>query len=373
MPGVRMSSGELEKHIEGSSDKNIIASSGMDFSEKTRAGSFLQKDSNVLFSRSITEGVEILSITEALKTIPEAKQYYGKAFAELNREYPKDTEGGYFIRVKKGKTVEFPIQACLFLKSEGFKQKVHNVIIIEEGARVYLITGCSASEAAKEGFHLGISEFFVKKNAYLNFTMIHSWREDVSVKPMSISLLDENAAFISNYVCLKPVKEIVMYPTSVLSGANSRASYNTLILSHPKSLHDIGSRVILRGKDTQAEIIARAVSLGGKVIARGHIKAENPQVKGHLECRGLILSEKGIIHAIPEMETDFRDVDLSHEAAIGKINKDEIEYLCCRGFTETQAQSIIVRGFMDVNILGLPDALKKQIEKLEEDNLEKSF
>ncbi|HOU35657.1 MAG TPA: SufD family Fe-S cluster assembly protein [Candidatus Omnitrophota bacterium] len=367
-----MSRGEITKHIEAG-EGEILASSGMDATEKTRSGSFLQKDGQVSFSHSLIPGVDILAIREALKSIPEAKEYYGSAFTSLKREFPRDTEGGYFIRVKKGVNVELPIQACLFLKSQGFKQKVHNIVIIEEGARVYLITGCSASAAAKEGFHLGISEFFVKKDAFLNFTMIHSWREDVTVKPMSISLLDQGATFISNYVCLKPVKEIVMYPTSVLSGKGSRAVYNSLILSHPGSLHDVGSRAILAAEDAHAEMIARSVSLGGSVINRAHIKAEFPRTKGHIECRGLVMSEKGYIHAIPEMESDLRDVDLSHEAAIGKLRREEIEYLCSRGFSRDEAQSIIVRGFMDVNILGLPDKLRGEIEKIEERNLQSSF
>ncbi len=354
-------------------DLEAISSSGMDLSAKSRSGSFMQEDSQVLFSQSLIGGAQVLSIQEALQTIPEAREYYGKAFGELKREYPQDTEGGYFIRISKGQTLSLPIQACLFLKSQGFKQKVHNLVIVEEGAKAYLITGCSASKSANEGFHLGISEFFVHKGGYLNFTMIHSWKEDVSVKPMSIALLDEDAVFVSNYVCLRPVKEITMYPTAVLSGDRSRVSFNSLMLSHPNSLQDVGSRAILRGSKTQAEMIARAVSLGGKTVARGHIKAEAQDVQGHLECRGLILSERGQIHAIPEMETDYRDVDLSHEAAIGKISKEEIEYLCSRGFTRAQAQSIIVRGFMDVDVLGLPEVLKREIETLEEQTLKGSF
>jgi len=319
-----------------------------------------------MFARSLQDSVQILDREEALKQFPEFAEYKGKSFKLLNREYPQDTKGGYFVRVKKGKTVELPIQACLFLKALGFQQKVHNIIIIEEGAKAYLITGCSASESAREGFHLGISEFFVKKGAYLNFTMIHSWREDVSVKPISIALVEEGAAFVSNYVCLRPVKEITMYPTAVLLGEGARASFNSLILSHPNSLQDVGSRVILRAKNTKAEIAARAVSLGGKVIARGHIKAESQDIKAHLECRGLVLSKEGSIHAIPELQTDFRDVDLSHEAAIGKINRDEVEYLCSRGLTAEQAQSIIIRGFMDVDVLALPDLLRKEIKELED-------
>ncbi len=363
---------ELSNNLDAR-DNETILSSGMDLTEKMRSASFLQQDAQVQFHHSLIDGVEIVGIEEALKKAPEAKAYFGSAFKFLNREFPQDTQGGYFIRVKKNTTVALPIQACLFLKAQGFKQKVHNIIIIEEGARAYLITGCSASRAANEGFHLGISEFFIKKGGYLNFTMVHSWKEDISVKPMSIALVEEGAGFISNYVCLKPVKDINMYPTAVLAGDNARASFNSLILSHPNSLQDIGSRVILRAKNTQAEIISRAVSLGGKVIARGHLKAENKDIRAHLECRGLILSETGTIHAIPEMESDFRDVDMSHEAAIGKINKEEIEYLTSRGFTKDQAQSIIVRGFMDVDVLALPDILKKEISSIEEAALGVSF
>ncbi|MCU0666500.1 MAG: SufD family Fe-S cluster assembly protein [Candidatus Omnitrophica bacterium] len=366
-----MKSKELNKF--NADDQKAMSSSGIDFSQETRSGTFIQEDTQVHFSHSLQEGVEVLSIEEALAQYPEVKDYYGANFRMMGREFPLDTQGGYFIRIRKGAQVQLPVQACLFLKAQGFKQKVHNLIIVEEGARVYLITGCSASKSANEGFHLGISEFFVKKGAYLNFTMIHSWKEDVSVKPMSIAVVEEGATFVSNYVCLRPVKEITMYPTAVLSGGDSRASFNSLILSSPGSFQDIGSRVILKAKNTQAEIVSRAVSTGGKVIARGHIKAESQQVKAHLECRGLILSEKGTIHAIPEMESDYRDVDMSHEAAIGKINKEEIEYLCARGFTEDQAQSIIVRGFMDVDVLALPDLLKEEINRLEDATLKGNF
>ncbi|MFA7677391.1 MAG: SufD family Fe-S cluster assembly protein [Candidatus Omnitrophota bacterium] len=366
-----MSPKEIEKHF-SQQDKDKISSSGMDFTEKTRSASFLQEDAKVLVARALQDSMEIISTQEALG-IPQFKEHFGKAFKALGREYPAETEGGYCIRVKKGKTVQLPIQACLFLKAQGFKQRVHNIVIVEEGAKVYLITGCSASKAAHEGFHLGVSEFFIQRGGYLNFTMIHSWSEDVSVKPMSIAMVEDEGTFVSNYICLKPVREVVMYPTAFLKGKNSRASFNSLILSHPGSFQDIGSRAILKGDSSQAEIVSRAVSLGGKVIARGHLKAQSHNVKGHLECRGLVLSEKGTIYAIPELETELRDVDLSHEAAIGKINKEEIEYLCSRGLSASEAQAVIVRGFMDVDILALPELLRKEIKELEDKILGGAF
>jgi uncharacterized protein len=366
-----MTDGKTHKKI-APEDAAIMATAGMEFSESSRSASFLQKDAAPQFSRSMFDGVEIMDMDEALAKDPEAKKYYGQAFAKLNREFAPDTTGGYFIRVKKNAVVELPIQACLFLKSQGFQQKVHNVVVIEEGARAFLITGCSTAKEATGGFHLGISEFFLKKGSFLNFTMIHSWKEDTSVRPVGISLLDEKATLVSNYICLRPVKDITMYPTAVLD-KGARVSFNSLILSHPGSVHDVGSRAILRGPGSEAELVARSVSLGGKVFSRGHIKAESADVKGHLECRGLILKPRGYIYAIPEMETDYRDVNLSHEAAIGRISREEIEYLGSRGLSASQAQSVIVRGFMDVGILGLPGPLKEEMDRLEKATFESSF
>ena len=357
----------------GKEDLEKISSAGIDISEKTRSASFLQEDGEVILTKSLLKGVEILNREEALNRYPEVRKYYGKAFKTLDRDFPKDTEKGYFIRVKKGTVVQLPVQACLFLKKKRFEQKVHNIIIVEEGAKAYLITGCASSKSAEESFHLGVSEFFVHKGGYLNFTMIHSWRKDISVKPISIALVEEGATFVSNYICLHAVKEVSMYPTAVLLGKNARASFNSLILSHLGSFQDIGSRVVFREGNTSAEIISRAVSAGGRIIARGHLKSEAKNVKAHLECRGLIISQEGTIHAIPELETDYRDVELSHEAAIGKISREEIEYLCARGFSREQAQAIIIRGFMDVEILALPEILKNEIKQLEEKTLRSGF
>ena len=340
---------------------------GFDLEEKERAGSFIQKDNEILFSKVFQEGVEVLPIGKAIEKYPEIKEkYYGVSFKKTGKEFEKDTEGGYFIRVKKGVKTLFPVQACLYLKSKKFRQKVHNIIVIEEDASAYLITGCTSAKEAEDAYHLGISEFFISKGGFLNFTMIHSWKEDIEVEPLSAAVVEEGGIFVSNYISLKPVKKIVMYPTALLEGENSRARVSSIIVSFKNSYQDIGSRCILANKNTSAEIISRAVSYGGKIVARGHIKAVSPMTRGHLECRGLIITEEGIIHAIPELETLYQDVELSHEAAIGKIKKEEIEYLASRGIPEEEAQAMIIRGFMNVEILGLPATLQKEIKKVTE-------
>lgn len=102
---------------------------------------------------------------------------------------------------------------------------------------------------------------------------------------------------------------------------------------------------------------------GGTNVARGKIVAKAPKVKGHLECQGLMLSDEGLMMAIPELDSHYSDVELTHEAAVGKIAREEVEYLMARGLTEDEATSLIVKGFLSVKIEGLSPELQKQIDK----------
>lgn len=127
---------------------------------------------------------------------------------------------------------------------------------------------------------------------------------------------------------------------------------------------DVGGRAILAAPGARAEIIARTISTGGVVINRGHLLGQSPETKAHLECHGLLLSEKGVIYAVPELEARTGNAELSHEAAVGKIAPEEIEYLMVRGLTEEEAVATIARGFLNVNIEGLPAALSREINNV---------
>jgi Fe-S cluster assembly scaffold protein SufB len=131
----------------------------------------------------------------------------------------------------------------------------------------------------------------------------------------------------------------------------------------PGASLDVGSRALLNAKGAKTEIISRAITTGGKIIARGYIEGNAPEVKGHLECRGLILEDGGIIHAIPELKGTLAGIDLSHEAAVGKIAEEEVEYLMARGLTRTEATATIVRGFIRVDIEGLPPLLSAELRR----------
>ena len=209
---------------------------------------------------------------------------------------------------------------------------------------------------------------YVKRGATLSFTMVHDWAEEMSVRPRTTVVVEEGGCYISNYICLKPAKDLQMYPTVYLNGENSVATFNTVLMAGPGSKMDTGSRVYLRGRGSRAEIVSRSVSTGGTVYARGHLIGEAAGVRAHLECNGLLLSDSGMIHAVPELEARHKDLEMSHEAAVGKINQEETEYLMARGLSEAKAQSLIVKGFLSLDILGLPDALRGDIEKIIEES-----
>jgi len=183
--------------------------------------------------------------------------------------------------------------------------------------------------------------------------------------------VEENGIFLSNYVSMRQVKSLQMYPVARCIGDNAIVRFNSIMVAPPGSTLDTGSRVLLDAKGSRAEIIARTITTGGTVVARGYIGGNAPEVKGHLECRGLILSERGVIHAIPELRGELAGVDLSHEAAVGKIAEEEVEYLMSRGLTRDEATAMIVRGFLRVDIEGLPvqlaDELRQAVELSQKD------
>jgi len=343
-----------------------LVMSGLDLSEKERGGTYFQKDTTVVHCHSMEQGIEVVPMKEALKKYDWVKDYFWKLVSVDQDKYTAsaylELHDGYVIRALPGSKSVYPIQACLYLDKEGLQQNVHNLIIAEEGSELHIITGCATAPHMKRGVHVGISEFFVKKNAKLSFTMIHNWAEDMMVRPRSVGRVEEGAVFINNYICMKPVRSIQMYPTTYLDGDNATAMFYSVIVGSPGSDFDVGGRIWLNKPGCRAEIIQRAISNGGRIMNRGHLIGKAPDIKAHLECRGLIL-KGGIIDSIPQLEGHVEGVDMSHEAAVGKIAQEEITYLMSRGLSADEATSTIVRGFLNIDIKGLPEQLRAEIDR----------
>ncbi len=352
----RMDSGDAQQFLDV----------GVDPSESGRGGSFIQKDSSVIHCKSCQPGIEIMGISQAQKQHDWLKDYIWKnvspesdLFTSRVKEKPHE---GYFIRSLAGIRSTRPVQACLYIASENFSQHVHNIVIAEENSELHIITGCATAPHLVSGLHVGVSEFYVKKGAKLIFTMIHDWGESVNVRPRTVTRVAEGGTIISNYISLRPVGSLQMFPTTYLEGKGAVARFNSILVAGRGSHLDVGSRVILSAPETRAEIISRGITTGGTIIARGDLIGKVAGVKAHLECKGLILNS-GLMHAIPELSGYVPGVEMSHEAAVGKIDKREIEYLMARGLDEESAISTIVRGFLNVDIKGLPPALKQKLDQ----------
>jgi Fe-S cluster assembly scaffold protein SufB len=352
-------------------DRKQLIMAGLDVTKKERGGTYFQKDTEVIHCHTQQEGIEVIPIKKALDHYDWIKDYYWKLVSVDADKYTAAVElnlhDGYVIRALPGSKSIYPVQACLYLEKDGLQQNVHNIIIAEENSELHIITGCATAPHMKRGAHVGISEFFVKKNAKLTFTMIHNWAEDMIVRPRSVAQVEEGGLFLNNYVCMKPVRSLQMYPTTHLIGKDAVARFYSIIVGTPGSEYDIGGRIFLKHPGNRAEIVARTISNGGKIIARGHLIGEVPEIKAHLECRGLLLNG-GLIHAIPELEGRADGVEMSHEAAVGKIAQEEIAYLMSRGLSEDEATSTIVRGFLSVDIPGLPPQLKAEIDRAIEES-----
>ncbi len=352
--------------IDGS-DTAEFENVGVETDDSNRSATFILKDLSVVHCKSKQEGIEVLKITEAMDKYDWLKDYMWKDISpekDIYTQQASESPGeGFFIRAEKGVVSKRPVQTCLHISKEGFAQNVHNIVIVEEGAELHVIAGCSTARHAERGLHIGVSEFYVKKGATLKYTMVHDWGEKIFVRPRTVTHVDEGGVYISNYISMKPVGSLQMNPITYLDGKDSIARFNSVLVAAGGTDMDTGSVVVLGAENARAEIISRAITTGGNIIARGSIIGNVPGVRGHLECKGLILND-GLLHAIPELEAHAPNVEMSHEAAVGKIDQREIEYLMARGLDEDEAISTIVRGFLNVDIEGLPPSLVRKLDRV---------
>ena len=349
-------------------DKEQMLTAGVMLDDLSqRSGTFVQIDNAPIHSSVQQDGIEIMATSQAMAKYDWLKDYWWRAVAVDADKYTAHVElhqsDGYFIRALPNVKTVYPVQACLYLNKIGLIQDVHNIIIAEEGSELHIITGCTTAFKGEPGLHLGVSEFYIKKGAKVTFTMIHSWTPAMGVRPRSGTIIEKDGLFISNYVVMKPVKSLQLYPVAKCIGENATVRFNSIMVAPSGSKMDIGSRALLNARGAKTEIVSRVITTGGDIIARGYIEGSEPDVKGHLECRGLIIGDSGTIHAIPELRGILAGVDLSHEAAVGKIAEEEVEYLMARGLTRDEATAAIIRGFLKVDIEGLPPMLNAEMQK----------
>lgn len=333
-----------------------------------KSATFLARNDQIIDTRSASDAVEILPISIAL----EKYEWLRKISYSL---VPHDQDGyvaqvaadpaglGYFIRVRAGEKVSLPINTCYLIDANRFTQCTHNIVIAEEGSEFHLISGCASNAHIESGRHIGVSEFFIHENAIVTSTMVHSWGKEVEVFPRTAAHVGKNGKFVSSYIALGSVKSVQMDPSAIIEEGGLGEFYS-VIYAPEGSAFDVGSTALLEGEGASAQIISRVVSGGGKVLTRGKIIGKKAGGRGTMACNGLLLSEKGFIHAIPELVAENPLLELSHEASVGMISREELSYLMASGIDEEKAKSLIIEGFLDLHIPSLPEYLQRQINEI---------
>lgn len=341
--------------------------------------SFLMKDEEVSDLKNPLSGVEILPF-KAIFERDDLARYRDLLWSLVPRDkddvtkevFEQEHSGrylGYFLRVKEGVKLDEPMQACFYIKATRFVQKVHNLIVVEKGARAHIYNGCATASYQVVSQHWSVTEMFVEDGAEFSYTMIHDWGPKVRVFPRTAVRVGEDASFVSVYVNLKP-SELVESAPVVRLGKSAFGGLYTVLLVNPGARFDLGGKLIFEGEGSSGEIISRIVSEGGEVVSRGDLVARARRVRGHMECSAVLLSQNARVVTVPAIDSLEPSAFLSHEAFTGQIAREQISYLMARGFSEEEARNIILRGFLTIPNIKIPENLKKEIEEVVAQSLE---
>ena len=332
-------------------DSDYLSQVGYEEDKENRSGSFLIQDSEIKEMESMREKVELLPLKEAM----EKYDWLKKEIPDVSEEHL-----GYFMRVKEGEVIETPIQTGFYMK-ESREQITHNYLLAERDSEVRIVTGCTASIG--KGKHVGVSKYDIKEGAKVSVAKVHHWPSSNTTRSIGKVKVGKEAQFISNYVAITPIKEETTI-TDVEIEEGGVASMNSLVLAREGSEFEVKGQANLKGKGARASILSRAVSKGGKALTDEKIIGNAEDTKGHIECDGLLLNDEGQIDAVPRLEANNSQTDLSHEAAVGKISQEELNYLMARGIGEEDAKSLILQGFLDVELEDLPEEVKRRVSAM---------
>ncbi|GEN29819.1 MAG TPA: Fe-S cluster assembly protein SufB [Cerasibacillus sp.] len=343
--------------------------------QKYLAGVSAQYESEVVY-QSLQEDLEEMGIIftdtdSALKEHEELfKQYFGKVvpptdnkFAALNSAV---WSGGSFIYVPPGVKATTPLQAYFRINSENMGQFERTLIIVDEGASVHYVEGCTAPVYTTNSLHSAVVEIFVKENAYCRYTTIQNWANNVYNLVTKRATCDANATMewidgnIGSKVTMK-------YPAVLLRGEGARGNTLSIAIAGRGQTQDAGAKMHHLAPNTSSSIVSKSISKqGGKVNYRGLVqfgrKADN--AKATIECDTLLLDNESISDTIPYNEVYNDNISLEHEAKVSKVSEEQLFYLMSRGLGEQEATEMIVMGFIEPFTKELPMEYAVEMNRL---------
>ena len=280
--------------------------------------------------------------------------------------------GGSFIYVPKGVKVNMPLQSYFRLNAPEAGQFEHTLIIVDEGADLHYIEGCSAPKYQKNALHAGAVELFVRKGARLRYSTIENWSRNMYNLNTKRAIVEDDGVveWISGSF---GSRVSMLYPMSILKGDRSRCEFTGVTFAAAGQYLDTGCKIIHQGKQTSSTVHSKSISKnGGTAFYRGLLKVlpEATGARSTVECESLMLDNESTSDTIPIIDINNDSVDIGHEAKIGRISDEAIFYLMSRGISEDEAKAMIVRGFVEPISKELPLEYAVELNKLIELELE---
>ena len=255
--------------------------------------------------------------------------------------------GGSFVYVPKGVHGEIPLQSYFRLDAKGAGQFEHTLIIVDEGADLHFIEGCSAPKWNVANLHAGCVELYVKKNARLRYSTIENWSKNMYNLNTKRALVEEGGRM--EWVSGSFGSHVsYLYPTTILKGDNSHCEFTGITFAGKGQNLDTGAKMIHVGKNTSSYIDTKSISKSGGISTyRSSVIIEKSakNAKASVSCASLMLDSESRSDTIPSMTVKTSDADVGHEAKIGRISDEAVFYLMSRGISESEARSMIVSGF----------------------------
>ena len=335
--------------------KNIFADLGVINAEKEYLGGVTnQQDSEVFYHSQENNEIIFTSTDEALKKYPDLfKKYFNQLVKYDENKYTALNSalwsGGSFIYLPPNTKLDRPLQSYFRIESEAIGQFERTIIIVDEGAELSYIEGCTAPTYSAASLHAGVVEIYVNQRAKCKYSTIQNWSKDVynlvtkRAVVLANGLMEWVDGNLGSYITMK-------YPSCILKGDNAIGNSISIAFAKEGQILDAGAKMIHLGKNTKSNIISKSISQeGGICNYRGttHITKEATNSKATIKCDTIILDNISQSDTYPKNIVDNDSSVLEHEATVSKISAEQLFYLTSKGISEKLAKELLIMGFVN--------------------------
>ena len=339
------------------------------------AGVKAQFDSEVIYG-SVSEdldnqGVIFTDTDTALREHPELlREYFGTIIPSLDNKFAALNSavwsGGSFIYIPPGVKIEFPLQAYFRINAQNMGQFERTLIIVDEGAEIHYVEGCTAPMYSSDSLHSAVVEVICKKNARCRYTTIQNWANNIYnlVTKRAVCMADATMEWVDGNLGSQLTMK---YPAVYMMEPGAHGEILSIAFSGKGQHQDAGAKLVHAAPNTTGQIISKSISKdGGRSSYRGLVKVEKGahNAKNNVVCDALILDAESRSDTYPYIEVMEQDVSIGHEASVSRIGEEQLFYLTSRGMSEAEASAMIVNGFIEPLVKELPMEYAVEMNRL---------